>query len=354
MSVVGSLFGSLKRNSSSLADRVGTAATDVSYTNVLPANGVNLNLGNPVAVRNLAATGNTTTLGNYMNVESTGAAISLDAAANPVMAGMSVPANSSAASYYNIPQLIPRKSHGVGQSEQSAGSSPALDSVPPSALSNPPVPRRHKTSHNCPPANAARSVKDCRTPPTPVKMFPAAPHTMTRSKSLNSVRYSSPSRKEKSTTGGNMSGGGDNSAGGGRLRRRYSVGDIMLKLQAFVSGRLSLPLERVRSMTRFTVSHSVDHHTNPTKASPDTPTFDDGFVAPRLKRRSASEILHRSSDTEESVQMRTSPSPEKEVPPVPPPRLVVRPKLPAKTKVNLICNSDLTSPCYWDIITILY
>ena len=111
------------------------------------------------------------------------------------------------------------------------------------------------------------------------------------------------------------------------------MGDIVHKLQALVSNGLPLTLGLVRSVSRFSMTHSASPGTAGTKVSSDQSPAEDGFVEPGLKRRSVSEILHASPRADDSIPTRKSPSPEKDVPPVPPPRLVVWSKPAAKMKV---------------------
>ena len=212
---------------------------------------------------------------------------------------------------------------------------------------NPPVPRRSKPSEarHCPPASTTQSSKDssCHSyyvysaPPatTEVNRLPAGRNTRSgifpRSESLNNVGSSSPSRKTKSASGSNNNSNNSRNSGAGRLWRHYSVGDILYKLQSVVSSGFSLPRGLVRSMSRFSVSHSANP-SSPSKVSPDRSTSDGRFFSPGLKQRSASEILHRSPQPEDVIPPK-SPTPEKEAPPLPPPRLVVRQKPAAKMKV---------------------
>ena len=304
---------------------------DTAYLNVSSTNNAGSAAGSPVALENNIFAENPVSLGSHAT---TGNPIS---AVNSVTLGMSVPASSSAMSYYNIPKPMPRNSH----SQRSAGGSYASNSLPPNVSGKPLVPQRRKTSpayRNCS-VVVKNPSKDCA--PHPYYVFDTMPHAnrlparsrnIARSKSLNNIRSSSPSRKEKPPTHSNS---GNNSGGvsGDRLRRRYSVGDIVHKLQAFVSGGLPLKCRLARSMSRFSMTHSADPAAAATKVSPDQTPDEDGFAAPGLKQRSTSEILHKSSQPEDVIPARKSPSPEKDVPPVPPPRLVVRPKPAAKMKV---------------------
>ena len=254
---------------------------------------------------------------------------------NPVTAGISNPAgSSSAAMYYNIRPPVLQNSRGGSQSEQSAGNSPQ-----PSVSSNPPVPQRNRPSSARSSTNTTHYyVFSGPVPTTEVSSLPTGRNTgyrtIPRSESLNNVgRSSSQSRKEKSTSNSN----GNNNrrgSGSGRLWRHYSVGDLISKLQAVVSGGLSLPRGLVRSMSKFSVAHPSSPACSPDKVSPDPPSSDRGFFSSGLKQRSASEILHTSPPTDDVVPPRKSPSPEQEAPPIPPPRLVVRTKPAARTKVN--------------------
>jgi len=259
-------------------------------------------------------------------------------AGNPVNSvGISDRAGWSAVNYYNIPKLMPRNFRGGGQS---AGGSSSQTNV----STNPPVPRRSKPSavRCCPSADVTRSSKDssqCHsyymftaplTAASEVNHLVTGPNTLSRhiprSESLTNVGSS---RKEKSTSNNNNNNSTSNNSkntNGPRLRRRYSVGDILLKLQAAVSSGV------VRTVSRFSVSHSSNTPSSPSKDSPDQTTSDNRFFAAGLKQRWASEILRRPPQTDDIVP-RKSPTPEKDVPPVPPPRLVVRPKPPAKIKV---------------------
>ena len=322
--VAGSLFGSqrslVERKHSSLSNR---SSSDVAYHNVPSTDNVTVTVGNPTTVRNPPTAG------------------------NPVTSAISDPDSTSAATYYNIPKLTPRcNSRSGGQPEQSTNN---LQGPENNILSNPPVPRRHKlpTGRSCAPGNVTHSSKDATshfycTFSMDINRRNAASCAVPRSESLNNVVPSSPSRKEKSSSSSNNSSNNRNS------RRRYSVGDILYKLQAVVSGGFSLPRGLVRSMSRFSVSSSANPASSPNKVSPTQSTSDAGFFSPGLKQRSASEILHRSPQADD-VAPRKSPSPEKEVPPVPPPRLVVRPKPPAKNKVlrtvwfHVLCFSKAQS-----------
>lgn len=296
-------------------------STDAAYLNVPSTNdtsssaGIPLTLEQKVTAKNPAITGNS------------------------FLFGMSVPSNSSATTYYNIPKLTPRNSR---SGSQSAGGSYASHSLPLNVSGNPLVPRRRKTSpvyRNC--SAIKSSSKDCAphsynvstlpSATTHVNHFPARSQKIARSKSLNNIRSSSPFRKEKPPVHSNNI----NNNNSENLRRRYSVGDIVHKLQAFVSSGLPLRRRLARSMSRFSMTHSADPAASVSKVSPEQSPVEDGFVAPpSLKQRSTSEILHKSSQPDDVIPTQKCPSPEKDVPPVPPPRLVVRPKPAAKMKVS--------------------
>lgn len=305
-------------NVSSLGSRT---VPSVAYLNVSSTGSVTVAVGNPVTAKNPIATGNPVTVGN------------------PVMVGISNPTgSSSAAMYYNIPVLVPRNSRGGSQSEQSAG-----NSQQPNMSNNPPIPHRNRPSsaRACPSTNTTHYyIFPVPVPTTEVNHLPTgqntACRTIPRSESLNNVgRSSSQPRKEKSASGGN-SNNNRRGSGSGRLWRHYSVGDLISKLQAVVSGGLSLPRGLVRSMSRFSVAQPSNPASSPDKVSPDPPSSDHGFFSSGLKQRSASEILRASPPSaDDAVPPCKSPSPEREAPPIPPPRLVVRPKPAARTKVHL-------------------
>ena len=323
------MFGSqrslnLNRQPSSLLGRVSSSA---AYFNVSSSDTVTVTIGNPVTARSPHMAGNP-----------------------PAAYRNSDPVGGSAATYYNIRKLTPRISRSGGQSSRPTASSQGLSSPRQNASTNPPVPRRSKPPPipSCPPANVTQSSKDSANHsyyvfPSPsttaeVNHVPAGRKTRSgtipRSESLNDVGFSSPSRKAKSPPSGNH----NTRNGAGRLWRHYSVGDLLYKLQAVVSSGFSIPRGLVRSMSRFSMSHSAANPSSPTKVSPDRSTADNGFFSPGLKQRSASEILHRSPQPEDAAQ-RKSPSPEKEIPPVPPPRLVVRQKPAAKMMKVLTGNN---------------
>jgi len=313
----GSVVGSQHRHYMPLGNR---ATPDPAYLNVPSTNSVATTSESPTAEENPITPGSRATTGNPV------------AARSPAVAGSAPGNNSSAATYYNFPKIVQQNScHGGGQSEQWN-----FNSLPPNVTANPPVPRRYKILHaqrNCAVKNSPRDAAShiyyafapppCNTNSNRVPP-PGSWNNIARSKSLGNIRFSSsPSRKDKPAARSNNS-------SGGRLRRRYSVGDIMHKLHAFVSSGLPTRRGFARSMSRFSVTHSAGPES---KVSSDRSPAEDVFSAPGLKQRSASEILHVSSRVEDLVPARKSPSPEKDVPPVPPPRLVVRPKPPAKTKV---------------------
>ena len=302
-------------NVSSLGNRT---VPSVAYLNVSSTGSVTVAVGSPVTAKNPVATGNPVSAGN------------------PVMVGIPNPAgSSSAAMYYNIPVLMPRNSRGGSQSEQSAG-----NSQQPNVSNNPPIPHRNRPSsaRACPSANTTHYYMfSVPVPTTEVNHLPtgqnAGYRTIPRSESLNNVgRSSSQTRKEKSASSSNNNRRG---SGSGRMWRHYSVGDLISKLQAVVSGGLSLPRGLVRSMSKFSVAQPSNPASSPDKVSPDPPSSDRGFFPSGLKQRSASEILGTSPPSaDDVVPPRKSPSPEQEAPPIPPPRLVVRPKPPAaRTKV---------------------
>lgn len=306
------MFGSqpnlVERKHSCLGSR---ASVDAAYLNVPSTSSVSVTVMNPVTPRSPAVVGIPVTTGT-----------------------------TSATTYYNIPKIPPRIA-------RSAGSSQGLDSRPRNVSNNPPLPSRHKTSPSRRgfPPEVPHSPKN--SPPHSYYMFPEPtatveinhvpagpsprPRTMPRSKSLHNVGSTSPSRKEKSPTGNSNNNAG-NSNGISRMWRRYSVGDLLNKLQTFVSGGLSLPRGLVRTVSKLSMTHSSDTPSSPTKLSPDPSTSDSKFVIPGLKQRSASEIFRMSPQPEEVIAQ-NSPEPEKEVPPVPPPRMIVRPKPAAKKKV---------------------
>jgi len=263
----------------------------------------------------------------------------------------------SAINYYNIPRLVPRNFRSAGQSE-------CLGSA------NPPIPRRTKpppvATSNCAPTDLTKPPKDmtfhsyyvysvpATTATTEANRLPAGKSTrsgtLPRSESLNNVSFSSPTGKAKPSLSNNSNSNNTRHSGvGGRLWRHCSVGDILHKLQSVVSGGFSLPRGLVRSVSRFSVSHpsAVPANPNPaagpTKVSPDHSAVSDGTWS-GLKRRWASEILHRPSmqqlpeDVVIPPPRRKSPTPEKEAPPRPPPRLIVRQKPPTKMKVLLRFN----------------
>ena len=319
----------------------------------------------------------------YFNVPST-SAISVTArnppiVENPVTLGISDPTGSPAAIYYNIPKLMPRNSHTGNQSRRSTANSQGPSLPQQKVLNNPPVPRRQKPPaavRSCPSTNVTRPSKDstCHSyyvfsvpiattdvnclqtegdstgPRTghstgPRTGYSTGPRIISRSESLNNVGSCSPYRKDKpaSCNNNHQHHSSNVRTSGGRLWRRYSVGDILSKLQAAVSGGLSLPRGLVRSVSRFSMTPSANPASSPNKASPDPSRADDAFFPSGLKQRSSSEILHRSPQTED-IAPRKSPSPDREVPPVPPPRLVVRTKAAAKTKVleiHLLFCSDV-------------
>jgi len=316
----GSVVGSQPRHYMPLGDR---ATADVAYLNVPSASSVTTTSESPTAEENPITPGSRATTGNPV------------AARSPAVAGSAPGNNSSAATYYNIPKTIQRNSCRGGQAEQSN-----FNSLPSNITANPPVPRRYKilpAQRNCVVKNSPRdaashsyytfapppsNTDSNRVPP------PGSRNNIARSKSLGNIRFSSsPSRKDKPAVRSNNNA---TNSSGGRLRRRYSVGDIIHKLHAFVSSGLPTRRGFARSMSRFSVTHSASPES---KVSSDRSPAEDAFWSPGLKQRSASEILHVSSRVEDLALARKSPSPEKDVPPVPPPRLVVWPKPPAKTKV---------------------
>lgn len=247
----------------------------------------------------------------------------------------------STATYYNIPILVPRNSRCGSQSEQPTHSSPPI----PMRQSKPLVVR------SCPPsASIPHSSKNTANHSYYMFSVPTAGTTVNHvttghSLEFNTVpRYGSlnnvgPSRNENVSSNFNNSDncGNNRDVGGGRSWRRYSVGDILHKLQEAVSGGFSFPRGLVRSISRLSVSPPASSSTT---VSPDLSTSDRRFFTSGLKRRSASEILHPSppqppprTPPVDGDGVTTKSYPEKDFPPVPPPRPVMRTKPAAKTKV---------------------